>query len=130
MKFTEKVYTGVKEILATKNYEAIGVMVKEGEKLGAGAIVGGDGGVGVINGGATEVIGVNTALLGGGAEGVLLYAVDATDGAQVGTMVIRGNINLGNIAEEPVAEALVPLAGRIIFMDGTLTAEVEGDGGL
>ena len=124
----KKGYMSSKEILATGKFEAIGVMVAEGEVLGAGAIVGGVGGGILGGGGGTEVEGKNTALKGGEAEGVLLYGVDATKGAEIGTMIIRGNINLGKI-EAPVGEAIEALGGRILFMDGVIDGGDDGEGG-
>lgn len=116
-------------ILATKNFEAIGVMVAGGQGvLPAGTIVGG----GVLLDSTAEVeqcvpdadTGVNDPV----PEGVLLYEVD-TGGVGgepvIGTMVIRGNIDINKLFDAggnaidfaDLGDVEETLGGRIIFMD-------------
>lgn len=119
MKFTKKSYVSTKEILATKNFEAIGVMV-DGTDIEAG-----DDGkkivkAGTIVGGKTEpVLSNNDQVVvkkeDESAEGVLLHDVDVTYGDGVGTMITRGNIDLNKI-EKPNPLAVIALASRILFI--------------
>lgn len=119
MKFTEKKYLSEKEILATKNYEALGVMVDDagivavnGLKIvPAGTVVGGKTKPTLIN--LQEPVHKKVDAL---AEGVLLHDVDVTYGPGVGTMVIRGNINLNNLPEAPNALSITVLDSRILFI--------------
>lgn len=119
MKFTKKSYASTKEILATKNFEAIGVMVDdtgvtagpEGLKIvKAGTVVGGKAKPTLVN--DTEPV---VKKEDGDAEGVLLHDVDVTHGPAVGTMVIRGQIDLNKI-EAPNALSVTALASRILFI--------------
>ena len=116
-------------ILATKNFEAIGVMVAGGQGvLPAGTIVGG----GVLLDSTEEVVqcvpdaetGVNDPV----PEGVLLYEVDTGGvGAEpvIGTMIIRGNIDINKLFDADgdaidfadLGDVEETLGGRIIFMD-------------
>lgn len=123
MKFIKRNYTGAKEILKTRDFEAIGVMVdatgiaanSNGLKVvPAGTIVGGKTKSTLANEGEV-VVNKNTGDTGADAEGVLLYDVDVTHGDAPGSMVIRGNIDLSKI-EKPVDEAQVALKGRILFI--------------
>lgn len=119
MKFTKKTYGGTKEILATKNFSAIGVMVDDagvaangkGLKIvKAGTVVGGKAKPTLTN--ENEPV---TKKEDGNAEGVLLHDVDVTEGPGVGTMVIRGEIDFNKI-EEPNALSIEALASRILFI--------------
>lgn len=117
-------------ILATRKFEAIGVMVAGGQGvLPAGTIVGG----GVLLDSTAEVeqcvpdaqTGVNDPV----PEGVLLYEVDTGIGAGadpvIGTMVIRGNIDINKLFDAngdaidfaDLGNVESELGGRIIFMD-------------
>lgn len=116
-------------VLATRKFEAIGVMVAGGQGvLPAGTIVGG----GVLLDSTAEVeqcvpdavTGVNDPV----PEGVLLYEVDTGGvGAEpvIGTMVIRGNIDINKLFDAngdaidfaDLGNVESELGGRIIFMD-------------
>lgn len=120
MKFTEKAYVSTKEILATKNFEAIGVMVDD-----AGIAAGPNGlkivPAGTVVGGKTKPVLTNDTepvhkKEDGLAEGVLLTDVDVTHGAAVGTMVIRGQIDLAKLPAAPNALSVTALASRILFI--------------
>lgn len=119
MKFTKKSYGGTKEILATKNFSGIGVMVDD-----VGVVAGKNGlkivKAGTVVGGTTKATLINeqepvAKKEDGDAEGVLLHDVDVTEGPGVGTMVIRGEIDLDKI-EEPNALSIAALASRILFI--------------
>lgn len=130
MKFVKREYSGIKEILKTRDFEAIAVTVDD-----TGIVANGDGlkivPAGTVVGGKTkstlanegEIVvkkntqGALTGVAGAGldAEGVLLYDVDVTHGATAGSMIIRGNIDLNKI-EAPVADSQKALAGRILFI--------------
>lgn len=108
-----------KEILATKNFEAIGVMVDDtgiavdenGKKIvAAGTVVGGK--TNPVLAYYDEVVELKEDEL---AEGVLLHDVDVSHGPGVGTMVIRGQIDLNKIVE-PNALSVAALASRILFI--------------
>lgn len=122
MKFIQRDITGIKEILKTRDFEAIAVMVDDadvaavnGKKVvPAGTIVGGKAKP-VLQNDDQPVVTKNTALLGEDAEGVLLYDVDVTHGPRNGSMVIRGNIDLGKV-EAPIAEAEAALKSRVLFI--------------
>ena len=123
MKFIKRSYAGVKEILKTRDFEAIGVMVdgtgiatnSDGFKIvPAGTIVGGKTKPALANDGEV-VVSKNTEDTGADAEGVLLHDVDVTHGDAPGSMVIRGNIDLAKI-EKPVDEVQAALKGRILFI--------------
>ena len=123
MKFIKRSYTGVREILKTRDFEAIGVMVdatgidanSSGIKVvPAGTIVGGKTKPALANEGEV-VVSKNTGDTGADAEGVLLHDVDVTHGDAPGSMVIRGNIDLTKI-EKPVDEAQAALKSRILFI--------------
>jgi len=120
MKSIKRTFGGVKEILKTKNFEGIAVMMDDegvasnsfGKKIvPAGTILGGK---------ANSLLGTeydlavekNTA----DAEGVLLYDADVTYGPAPASMVIRGNIDLNKIPEEPTPEAKEALGTRILFI--------------
>lgn len=119
MKFVEKKYMSTKEILATKNFEAIGVMVDDT------GIVAGESGkkivpAGTVVGGKTKPVLINDDEVvkkkeDESAEGVLLHDVDVTEGPGVGTMVIRGNIDLTKI-EAPNELSITALSSRILFI--------------
>lgn len=120
MKFVEKKYGSTKEILATKNFEAIGVMVDD-----TGIAAGTNGmklvKAGTVVGGKTEPVLTNDNEVvvkkeDGLAEGVLLHDVDVTHGPGVGTMVIRGQIDLNKLPEAPNALSITALASRILFI--------------
>lgn len=119
MKFTKKTYMSTNEILATKNFEALGVMVDD-----AGIEVGENGlkivAAGTVVGGKTKptLTNENEVVVkkeDGDAEGVLLHDVDVTHGPGVGTMVIRGQIDLNKI-EAPNALSITALSSRILFI--------------
>lgn len=119
MKFVKKSYVGTKEILATKDFEAIGVMVDDTD------VVAGESGLkvvaaGTVVGGKTDPVltsddEVVVPKEDGTAEGVLLHDVDVTHGPNVGTMVIRGQIDLNKIVA-PNALSVTALASRILFI--------------
>lgn len=119
MKFTKTVYGGTKEILATKNFSGIGVMVDDegvvandrGAKIvKAGTIIGGKSKPTLTN--HNEPVATKE---GAEAEGVLLCDVDVTHGPNMGTMVIRGEVDLNKIVE-PSTETIAALATRILFI--------------
>jgi len=125
MKFVKKSYTGVTEILKTRNFEAIAVTVndegivanEDGLKIvPAGTIVGGKT-KSTLENDNEPIQEKNTQSVDAtSAEGVLLYDVDVTYGPKHGSMVIRGNIDINKIPSAPAAEAKTALAKRIIFM--------------
>ncbi|WP_132995823.1 hypothetical protein [Sporanaerobacter acetigenes] len=120
MKSIKRTFGGVKEILKTRNFEGISVMVDDegivadntGKKIvPAGTILGGK--TGSLLGTDTEVaVEKNTV----DAEGVLLYDVDVTNGPEPASMVIRGNIDLNKIPTAPTTEAKGALKSRILFI--------------
>lgn len=130
MKFTKTSYGSSKEILATSRFEALGVTVSDtgiaagadGKKIvPAGTIIGGIGQSALSNDKVSvEEKNTGSILTGASnaavdAEGVLLHDVDVTHGPSVGTMVIRGEIDLGKI-EAPAEEAIEALNSRILFI--------------
>lgn len=88
---------------------AVPVMVKAGQNLKAGTLIGGDGGNSILKGTATEVIKVND----GTTEGVLLYDVDATSYAKEGSMVIKGVLDLTKVT---TGNGAAP-AGTVVLKD-------------
>lgn len=131
MKFVKREYSGIKEILKTRDFEAISVTVSD-----AGVAVNSDGlkivPAGTVVGGATKPTlanadepvvekntqGALTGATGAGvdAEGVLLYDVDVSYGSAPGSMVLRGNIDLNKLTAAPVADAQAALKGRVLFI--------------
>lgn len=110
-----------KEILKFSDYVAASVTIDaadvaagdNGRKiLPAGTIIGGKTNPALLNEGEV-VVDKNTAGDAAGAEGVLLYDVDVTDGDREGAMVIYGYINVDKIPAEPVAEVDLP---KITFL--------------
>ncbi|MCQ4921554.1 hypothetical protein NE686_00530 [Tissierella carlieri] len=90
-----------------------GVQAADGKKIvKAGTIIGGLTKPVLLNPGEF-VEDKNTAEKATGAEGVLLYDVDVTNGSREGAMVIWGFIDLAKIPTEPVAEINLP---QITFM--------------
>ena len=133
-KFVSTSYLSDKEILKyPDHFVAIGVMVSDagivadayGKKtVPAGTIVGGTGGANAVlvndsvavtehnaQGGATGSAGA-----GVDAEGVLLQDVDVTYGANHGSMVIHGFVNINNMPTPPAADAVTALRSRILFV--------------
>lgn len=118
MKFIQRDITGVQEILRTRDFEAIAVMVDdvdiplvEGKKVvKAGTVVGGKT-LPVLENNKEVVVKKED----GSAEGVLLYDVDVTHGPRNASMVIRGNIDLNKI-EEPNELAVAAIGSRILFI--------------
>ncbi len=51
-----------------------------------------------------------------GAEGILLNDVDVTYGPASGAMLVHGFVALEKLPEEPDADAIAALAGRILFI--------------
>ena len=88
---------------------AVPVMVKAGQNLKAGTLIGGDAGASILAGVATTVIKVN----GATTEGVLLYDVNATDYAKEGSMVIKGVLDLTKVT---VGNGAAP-AGTVVLKD-------------
>lgn len=88
---------------------AVPVMVKAGQNLKAGTLIGGDGGLSILKGTATEAIKVND----GTTEGVLLYDVDATSYAKEGSMVIKGVLDLTKVT---TGNGAAP-AGTVVLKD-------------
>lgn len=119
MKSVKRVFGGVKEILKTRDFEGIGVMVDDtgvvadstGKKIvPAGTILGPK---------TTSILttdGIATKKNDSTAEGVLLFDVDVTYGPAPGSMVIRGNIDLSKLPEAPEADAIAALKTRILFI--------------
>lgn len=113
-------YGNRKEILKFNDFVAtvvnvtdVGVAAVEGKKIvKAGTIIGGKSKPVLLNVG--EVVeNKNTALKAEGAEGVLLYDVDVTNGPREGSMILYGYIDLNKIPEAPVEEVVLP---KITFM--------------
>ncbi|MCL2352506.1 MAG: hypothetical protein FWC55_08255 [Firmicutes bacterium] len=78
-----------------------GIAVINGAKVAkAGTIVGGVGGKRLADA-SVAVAAAN----GSGAEGVLLYDVDVTDGPAEGSMVVFGFVDLAKLPEAPTAAA-------------------------
>ncbi|PAB61325.1 hypothetical protein [Anaeromicrobium sediminis] len=125
MKFIKKSYGGVKEILKTKNFEGIPVMVDDtgitadsnGNKIvKAGTIIGGSTKPTLLNENEPVVKKNTQSSTGSDAEGVLLYDVNVTYGPASGSMLIKGNIDLNKIPEQPCEDAKTALLGRVLFM--------------
>lgn len=90
-----------------------GVQATNGKKIvKAGTIIGGLTKPVLLNPGEL-VEDKNTAEKASGAEGVLLYDVNVTNGPREGAMVIWGFIDLAKTPAEPVAEINLP---QITFM--------------
>jgi len=113
-------YGSKKEILKFNDFVSTVVTVSDAgvaavdskKVVKAGTIVGGITNPVLLNPGEA-VENKNTALLGAGAEGVLLYDVDVTSGPREGSMVISGYIDVNKIPAAPVAEVNLP---KITFM--------------
>lgn len=91
----------------------VGIEVVNGKKVvRAGTIVGGITKPVLLNPGE-HVEDKNTAGKATGAEGVLLYDVDVTNGPREASMVIWGFIDLNKVPAAPVAEVALP---QITFM--------------
>ena len=90
-----------------------GVTAVDGRKiLPAGTIIGGKANPVLLN--PDEVVeDKNTAAKADGAEGVLLYDVDVTNGEREGAMILYGYVNVDKIPKAPVAEINLP---KITFM--------------
>jgi len=115
-----KEYGNRKEILKFNDFVSTVVLVSDtdvaavdGKKVvKGGTIVGGLTKTVLLNPG--EAVGdKNTVELGSGADGVLLYDVDVTNGPREGSMVISGYIDVNKIPAAPVAEVSLP---KITFM--------------
>lgn len=91
----------------------VGVTAVEGKKIvKAGTIVGGKSKPVLLNPGE-HVENKNTEEKADGAEGILLYDVDVTNGPREGSMVIYGYIDIAKMPDEPVEEIILP---KITFM--------------
>lgn len=82
----------------------VGVSTVDGRKImPAGTIIGGADAL-LREDESQMVVNKNTSELADGAEGVLLYDVDVTNGPQEGAMLFEGDIDLNKLQEAPVAE--------------------------
>jgi len=115
-----KQYGSKKEILKFNDFVSTvvtvsntGITAVDGKKIAkAGTIVGGLTKPVLLNPGEA-VENKNTAAKAPGAEGVLLYDVDVTNGPREGSMVISGYVDVNKIPAAPVAEINLP---KITFM--------------
>lgn len=116
--YAETTYSNTKQILLCDHKVAINVLVSDdgvvansdGKKIvPAGTIVGGST-VPVLTNRGEPVAKKNTqGVDGSAAEGVLLYDVDVTHGANTGAMIIHGFVLLDRLPEAPCADAIAAL---------------------
>ena len=116
--YAETTYSNTRQILLCDHKVAINVLVDDevvanpdGKKIvPAGTIVGGKTQLVLTNRGE-PVVKKNTQADGSAAEGVLLYDVDVTHGANTGAMLIHGFVLLDRLPEPPCTEAIAALKG-------------------
>ena len=117
--YAETTYSNTRQILLCDHKVAINVLVSadgvvanpDGKKIvPAGTIVGGSTKPVLTNRGE-PVVKKNTQADGSDAEGVLLYDVDVTHGANTGAMIIHGFVLLDRLPEPPCTEAIAALKG-------------------
>ena len=114
--YAETTYSNTRQILLCDHKVAINVLVDDevvanpdGKKIvPAGTIVGGKTQPVLTNRGE-PVEKKNTQADGSDAEGVLLYDVDVTHGANTGAMLIHGFVLLDRLPEPPCTEAIAAL---------------------
>ena len=117
--YAETTYSNTRQILLCDHKVAINVLVSadgvvanpDGKKIvPAGTIVGGSTKP-VLTHRGEPVVKKNTQADGSDAEGVLLYDVDVTHGANTGAMIIHGFVLLDRLPEPPCTEAIAALKG-------------------
>jgi len=117
--YAETTYLNTKQILLCDHKVAINVLVDntdvvanpDGKKIvPAGTIVGGKAQP-VLKNRGEAVVKKNTQVDGSAAEGVLLYDVDVTHGANTGAMLIHGFVLSERLPEPPCTEAIAALKG-------------------
>jgi len=116
--YAETTYLNTRQILLCDHKVAINVLVSDdgvvanpdGKKIvPAGTIVGGKT-LPVLTNRGEAVVKKNTQNVNGSdAEGVLLYDVDVTHGANTGAMLIHGFVLLERLPEDPCADAIAAL---------------------
>jgi len=116
--YAETSYSNTKQILLCDHKVAINVLVSDsgivansdGKKIvPAGTIVGGSTKPVLANRGEPVVKKNTQGVDGSAAEGVLLYDVDVTHGANTGAMIIHGFVLLDRLPEAPCADAIAAL---------------------
>ena len=116
--YAETTYSNTKQILLCDHKVAINVLVddtdvevnSDGKKIvPAGTIVGGKTQPVLTNRGEAVVKKNTQGVDGSAAEGVLLYDVDVTHGANTGAMLIHGFVLLDRLPEAPCADAIAAL---------------------
>ena len=118
--YAETTYSNTRQILLCDHKVAINVLVDDdgvvanpdGKKIvPAGTIVGGKTQPVLTNRGEPVVKKNTQNADGSAAEGVLLYDVDVTHGANTGAMIIHGFVLLDRLPETPCTEAIAALKG-------------------